>query len=247
VTFRKKYRPEVDHALAEVARINAIKWRNETYAGSDSKAIRLNDRLGEIARPARNGKPAVVFYTAEFAKETKGKRTRPTRSATASQKIYDKMIHPAENRAACYYARFADTIKVDVSKVTPKEDRLLNNQTAPLMVFYKEDGTYASHIDARFINERSFCRSIVRVLPGNTAVISADARAFQNELRHLEALAKKHYVLKAKVKKGSGKQSRSQEQLAARADKLLSEIEETKANLKARSVNATKGASPSYE
>lgn len=228
MTFQKRYRPERDYALAEVARVNAIKRDSSNLSGSDSAAISLTDRLREASMPSQDGKPVVVLYTAEFATDKKGKGTR---AAAISQKIYDKMIHPVDNRQACFYARFAHTLKIDVSKVAPSQGKLINNKTAPLMLFYAMDGTYSSHIDARLINERSFCKAIQKTLPGNTAQLARNAREYMNDLNSLEALARSQYLTddklataRAKIQQAKKRKRRSSSQATSTTEKRVESL-----------------------
>lgn len=155
-----------------------------------------------MAPADKDGKPAVVFYSAESARDAKGKSTP---SALASSKVYDEMLNPVDNRMACFYARLSTLTRIDISNTTPAKDKLLNNRTVPLVVFYAPDGTYSSCLNSRMINERAFCASIARVLPGNPGELSAGARKFDAGLKALEALAKDHYTTMDKIKEARSK------------------------------------------
>ncbi len=173
-------------------------------------------------------KCTIVFYTAENAlrktvparslgnagfsgqgTEKSTPKPQPTRAALASKAVYTGMVSPEKSRSACFYAKQATTIRIDVSDVSREEDPLINSETAPIMAFYKADGTYIGSVTARSMTQPSFCKGVLRSWSGDREDLRKRELAYLQKVKKFEQLVKKKYPLDEDVRAAAAEGSES--------------------------------------
>jgi hypothetical protein len=191
-------------AAKESSAILTVDFKKGSFTpmGSDPKVRTLRDRLAAESYPGRSGKPTVVFFTAERAREvpkkyTKGKRPsapRRTKASEASQKVYDTVFDSKNARAACIHTVYVTLVKTDISHVTKGQDRFLNSETAPVIAFYDTKGRLSGSIKGNLIGHSAYCREASKVL-GNPVASRKLTLAVNDKLTSLESLVRKRCLV----------------------------------------------------
>ena len=130
----------------------------------DPKIRMIKERL---AKETYSGtKPQVVFFTCETATQPARGKSAPkiTQQAKISRAVYDTVFDVVSARDAAAYTTCCDLTKVDISKITKKQDRFLNCETGPFMAFYKPDGTLTGQLQGRMINRSNYCREAAKII-----------------------------------------------------------------------------------
>lgn len=178
--------------------------------GNNPEVRTLGERLAAESYLGKNGKPTVVFFTAEKARETpktysKGKKAAPrrTRASLASQAVYDSVFDSKNARAACIHTVYLTLVKTDVSNIAQGNDRFLNNEAAPILAFYDADGKLSGSIKGNLICPSAYCREASKVL-GNPVASRKLTLAVNNKLTELESLVRKRCLVDRELSTKAG-------------------------------------------
>jgi hypothetical protein len=151
----------------------------------------------------KGSKPNVVFFSCETAKVPSTSRSKsktrkapkPTQQAEVSRKVYDAVFDVVSARDAAVYTTSTKLTKVLIDGINKKQDRFLNRDTGPFMVFYQPDGTLSGYLKGSMINRSNYCREIAKVL-GSPVDSRKRLTSMTKALTELEQLVKKNYALK---------------------------------------------------
>ena len=196
----RRANPDMLAAAKESSALLTVDFEKGSFTpmGTDPKVRTLRDRLAAESYPGRNGKPTVVFFTAERAREvpkkySRGKKPatpRRTKASEASQKVYDTVFDSKNARVACIHTVYVTLVKTDVSHVTKTQDRFLNGETAPMIAFYDTKGGLSGFIKGNLIGPSAYCREASKVL-GNPVASRKLTLAVSGKLTSLESLVRK--------------------------------------------------------
>jgi Asp-tRNA(Asn)/Glu-tRNA(Gln) amidotransferase C subunit len=174
----------------------------------------LLTRLKSEMHESSEGKPIVVFYTAQNSD---------------SSKVEEKVFTSAKGKDACIISQFATLKKVDVSGVERSSDPVINESAAPMLAFYKSDGQYYTHLGSKRINEREYCQTVSKLLRAEkTSNTGAEVRNFTESLKRIETIVKQLTKADVKIEQGrfeliSKKRGNSKTSMTKKINKLESD------------------------